>query len=102
MDDLLTWLRGRKTYLLAGLTVIGVWARYFTAALPEQCSAVPVPAGVDCSQPLTLQAAIALTIGALGFMTVRAGIKTEAVQVVAATKNVAPATAAKAMAKARK
>lgn len=95
-DNLLNFLNGHKTYILAGITIVGVWIAYATGAPDPAC----VPSVADaCMAAVTLQAAIISTMGALGFITVRHAVATEATKTVAVVKGIAPSTAAKAMEK---
>lgn len=55
MNNILAFLSGKKTYLLALGAIIGLWTGY-------------------ASGTIDLQTAIQKTFEALGFMTVRAGI----------------------------
>lgn len=95
-DSLLNFLNGYKTFILASLTIIGVWVAYATGAPDPAC----VQSAADaCTAAVTLQGAIAATIGALGFITLRHAVATEATKTVAVVKGIAPSTAAKAMEK---
>lgn len=57
-------LSGYKTYIAGGLAIVGSWAAFLTG---EEIAGQP---------PLSLEATIMLTIGAVLAMTVRNGIAT--------------------------
>jgi len=72
MDKIKEFLQGKKTYILAGLTVIGVWADYFFGlGLSDACKAT-VEAAAECK--VTFQQACTVSYAALTSATLRAAI----------------------------
>lgn len=74
---MLDFLKGYKTYILAALAILGTWIAYLTGSPDPACNAAVPPAGLDCSVAVTLETAIYATLGALGFVTLRKGIKSD-------------------------
>ena len=68
MKKIKEFLSGKKTYILAGIAIAGVWIDYFfQLGISESCVGLEV-----CV--VELSTAIQITFAALGFSTLRAGI----------------------------
>lgn len=62
----MSWLQGKKTYIVAGVTIIATWAAYLIGAPVTGVDHVP-----------TMGEVLSITVTAILGMTIRSGITTE-------------------------